>query len=211
MVEFISNLIGNEYIATIIMSIFPLIELKGGIVYAQSAGINPLLSLLLAYIGSTIIFIPIFFLLIPILNLLKKIKFIEKFATKIETYFSQKAETELSKQMKKSGEKRNAEFIKQVCILVFIAIPLPVTGVWTGTAIAVFLGLKFTKVIIPATIGNLIAGILILLLSLGCKLIGIPLDYVLNTLFILAVILLVFLIVKVMRVKTKDSDKTLNK
>ena len=41
--------------------------------------------------------------------------------------------------------------------------------------------------------------------------IGIPLDYVLNTLFILAVILLVFLIVKVMRVKTKDSDKTLNK
>lgn len=211
MVEFISNLISNEYVATIIMSLFPLIELKGGIVYAQGVGINPILSLLLAYIGSTIVFIPIFFLLRPILNLLKKIKFVNKIATKIEAYFEQKAESELSKQMKKRGEGRSAEIIKQISIFIFIAIPLPVTGVWTGTAIAVFLGLRFIKVIIPATIGNLIAGILILLLSLVCKEIGIPLDYVLNGLFILAVIMLVFLIVKVMRVKTKESDKTLNK
>ena len=71
------------------------------------------------------------------------------------------------------------------------------TGIWTGTAIAVFLGLSFKKVIIPAIAGNFIAGVLILLLSLLCQLIGIPLDYVLYGLFVLAIILLIVVIVKI--------------
>ena len=46
-------------------------------------------------------------------------------------------------------------------VFVFIAIPLPMTGVWTGTAIAVFLGLKFRQVILPVLGGNLVAGLII--------------------------------------------------
>lgn len=202
MTEFISNLIGNEYIATLIMSLVPLIELKGGIVFAQSAGIYWLWSFLLAYVGSTIVFIPIFLLLRPILNLLKKIKFINGLALKIEGYFDKKAKETLEEQMKKQSKPKSADFIKQISVFIFIAIPLPMTGIWTGTAIAVFLGLKFNKVVLPAVIGNFIAGVLILLLSLVCQLVGVPLDYVLYGLFALAIILLVVVIVKISSVKT---------
>ena len=74
MTEIISNLVGNSELATVITSIFPLIELKGGIVFARSAGLDFLLSFVLAYLGSTIVFFPIYFLLKPVLNLMQKIK-----------------------------------------------------------------------------------------------------------------------------------------
>ena len=40
MTEFISNLIGNDFLATLIMSFIPMIELKGSIVFARGAGIE---------------------------------------------------------------------------------------------------------------------------------------------------------------------------
>ena len=73
MVEIIKNLIGNDLWATIAMSLVPLIELKGGIVFARGVGFDFITALLLSFIGSTIVFIPIYFLLRPILNLLKRI------------------------------------------------------------------------------------------------------------------------------------------
>ncbi|MBQ7339850.1 MAG: small multi-drug export protein [Clostridia bacterium] len=206
MTEFISNLIGNEYWATIVMSLVPLIELKGGIVYAQSAGINEFLSLLLAWIGSTIVFIPIFWLLRPILNLLKKIKFIDKLALKLEGYFEKKSSEALEKEQSKHKKQRSVDFIKALSVFIFVAIPLPMTGVWTGTAIAVFLNLKFKKSILPITLGNLVAGLLILLLSVICKAININLDYVLYGLFILAVILFFVFLFKVILTKEKKTE-----
>ena len=65
MVNFIQNLIGNDVLATAIMSLVPLIELKGGIVFARGAGLDFFTSFLLAYVGSTLVFFPIYFLLKP--------------------------------------------------------------------------------------------------------------------------------------------------
>ncbi len=202
MTEFISNLIGNEYLATILMSLFPLIELKGGIVFAQSAGIPPILSFLLAYVGSTIVFIPIYFLLKPILSLLKKIKWFNGFALKVEGYFQKKADETLKEQQEKRKSVKSGDFLKILGVFIFVAIPLPMTGVWTGTAIAVFLGLKFKDSILPIVLGNFVAGILILILSLVCTAIGISLDLVLYILFALALVLLIVVIIKISRVKT---------
>ena len=63
MVEFIRGIVGNDLWSTLIMSFVPLIELKGGIVFARGVGFDFLLSLVLAYLGSTIVFFPIYFLL----------------------------------------------------------------------------------------------------------------------------------------------------
>ena len=118
MTEFIKNLIGNDSLATLIMSFVPLIELKGGIVFARGAGLDFLWSLILAYLGSTIVFIPIYFLLRPILNLLKKIKFVDKLAFKIENYFKIKAEDTLNKQSeKKSGKPLSQTLLKQLGVM----------------------------------------------------------------------------------------------
>ena len=62
MVDFIQNLIGNEYLATFIMSFVPLIELKGAIVFGHGAGLQFIAAFLVSFIGSSLVFIPIYFL-----------------------------------------------------------------------------------------------------------------------------------------------------
>ena len=61
MVEFLRNLVKNDALATILMSLMPLIELKGGIVFARGVGYSFFEALGLSYIGSTIAFVPVFF------------------------------------------------------------------------------------------------------------------------------------------------------
>ncbi len=202
--EFISSLFGNDIISTLFMSFVPLIELKGGIVFARGVNIGTFESFGLAYLGSTIAFIPVFFLLIPLLKWLKKIKLVNKFANKIESYFQGKAQETLTKEQGKKNRKAMSEtFIKQLGVFLFVAIPLPMTGVWTGTAIAVFLNLKFHQTILPVLIGNLVAGGIILGLAEFCIAVWNinSLDYILWGLLALAVILLVVTIVKISKKK----------
>jgi uncharacterized membrane protein len=181
-----------------------MIELKGGIVFARGVGFNFLEALGLAYLGSTIVFIPIFFLLVPILNLFKKIKLINKIATKAESYVQSKAREALEKQNQNNSKRVVSEkFIKQLAVFIFVAIPLPMTGVWMGTAIAVFVNLKFKDAVLPIVLGNLVAGLLISGLACLCLAFWTiaVLDYILYALFGMAVILLVIMIIKIARQK----------
>ncbi len=206
MVNFIQNLINNDVLATTIMSLIPLIELKGGIVFARGVGLDFITSFLLAYAGSTIVFFPIYFLLRPVLNLMKKIKWFNKFAQKVENYFTEKAEQAVEKQSKKGKKARSATFLKQIGVFIFVAIPLPMTGIWTGTAIAVFLNLDFKHAVLPAILGNFVAGTIIALLAQMCiSFFEIAvLDYILYALFALAILLLAVFIVKVITSKPKQ-------
>ncbi|MBQ6727336.1 MAG: small multi-drug export protein [Clostridia bacterium] len=210
MVEFIQNLIGNDKIATLIMSFIPLIELKGGIIFARGASLNFFESFGLSYFGSTVAFIPVFFLLVPILNLLKKIKWFNAFADKIELFFKDKADNALKK-AEKSGKKAHTEkFYKILGTFIFVAIPLPMTGVWTGTAVAVFLGLKFKDAVLPVVIGNFIAGAIISVLAeiiLAASGNLAILDYVLYGLFALAAVMLILVIVKISLKKKTAEEK----
>lgn len=210
MTEFIKNLIGNDLVSSIIVSLIPLIELKGGIVFARGVGFSFFKALGLCYLGSTLVFFPIFFLLKPILNLLKKNKAFNKFALKVEGFFESRAEKVNKNGDVKSGKgKRNSMFYKCVGVFLFVAIPLPMTGVWTGTAIAVFLGLKFKEAVLPVVVGNAVAGLLISVLAELCIAvwnIG-ALDYILWGLFVLAVIILVFTIIKLSKVKPESKNE----
>lgn len=208
MVEFIKNLIGNDVIATIVMSLVPLIELKGGIVFARGVGLDFFQALGLAYVGSTVVFFPIFFLLVPLLNLLKKVKFIGKVAQKAESYVESKARETLEKQQSKGKKGMSEMLIKQLGVFIFVAIPLPMTGVWMGTAIAVFFSLKFKDAILPVVVGNVIAGLIISFLAQLCLALWTiaVLDYILYALFAIAVVMLALMIVKVLKQKTKTQN-----
>ena len=202
MTEFISNLIGNDYLATLIMSILPLIELKGGIVFAWNL-LGFVKAFILAYIGSTIVFFFLFPLLKPIINLLKKWKPFSKLAFKVEGFFEIKAQKALEDNLNKK-DKMSEKALKVLTVFIFVAIPLPMTGVWTGTAIAVFLGLGFKDSILPVCAGNFIAGSIISLLSLVCTKIGVSLDLVLWCLLVLAIVLFVVTIIKILRTGKKE-------
>lgn len=202
--EFLLKLFGgNTYAATLFVSMFPLIELKGAIPIGTGLFGMPLWQTsLVAYLGSTIVSVAEFFLLIPVFNLLKRISFIKKLVLKVEGIFARKAE-EIAKKTEGSAEKE-AKKIMLWSLFVFVAVPFPVTGVWTGTAIAVFLGLKFHESVLPIAAGNLVAGGVITLLTflLGEK----YTNYLIYALFVIALIMLVVFIVKIVRSEPKAEN-----
>lgn len=208
MVEFIRNLIGNDVLSILIVSFLPLIELKGGIILAYRIGLGFIKSFSLAYLGSTLAFILVFFLLIPILNLLKKIKIFGNLADKLERYFQGRAAKALKNG--KDAEKFAAEkLLKQVSVFIFVAIPLPMTGVWMGTAIAVFLGLKFKESILPVALGNVISGLIISALAELCVAVWdiYALDYILYGLLVLAVAATILAVFQISRKKGDKKDE----
>ncbi len=198
LLEFLKNITNDSKLLTLIISVFPLVELKGAIPIGLGLGENLLTTATLAYIGSSLICIPIYFLLIPVFNLLKKIKFIKKLVEKIEMVLKNKA-IKVSKGTENANEKKD-RFLA-LALFIFVAIPFPVTGIWTGTAIAVFLQMKFSKCFLPLVLGNLVAGILITLLTLLFK---DNVNIIINALFVIAIIMLIIFIVKVVKSKPEE-------
>ena len=201
-IGFLQSITDQSWLIVFLSAMIPLIELKGAIPVGVSLGMNIWQSAGISYLGSTLVVIPIFFLLIPIFALLKKIPFIKVFISKLEAMLKGKAE----KMAKKSeGNAENvARRILMIGLFIFVSIPLPVTGVWTGTAIAVFLGMKFKDSILPLALGNLVAGALITLLIL---LVGERnANLVLNIVLVLAIIMLVVTIIKVALSKPEEAE-----
>ena len=193
--EFLIELVGSPYIAVILVSMFPLIELKGAIPVGmtEAFGLSILETAIMAYIGSTVIGILIFFLLKPIFKLLKKIRLFNLIIRKLEGLFIHKAEKIAAKTDGRDVEKE-AKRIMMIALLIFVAVPFPVTGVWTGTAIAVFLSLRFREAILPLALGNLIAGSIITILT---YLFAAYVDIIIYVLFALALIMLAYTIYKI--------------
>lgn len=198
LLNFFLKITDNAKIITLFLSMFPLIELKGAIPVGVGLGLNTVTSALLAYAGSSLIVIPLFFLLIPIFDLLKKIKFIKKLVEKIEGVFERNAEELAKKANGEAEDKRKKMLIWG--LFVFVAIPLPMTGVWTGTAIAVFLNMKFKDSFLPLVLGNLVAGTIITLLTLLFKQ---YVDTIIDVVFVLAIVLLIVTILKIVFSKPK--------
>ena len=209
LVLFLQEIIKNDKLLVLIISAFPLIELKGAIPIGTKAGIDLWQSALLGYFGSTLVTIPLFFLLIPVFNLLKKIRFLKTLILKIENVFYNKALKLAEDANKKRGgdaltDEQAQLLAKRVlrnALLAFVAVPFPVTGVWTGTAIAVLLNLDFKTAFPAILIGNLIAGTIITLLTFFFSA---YFDLIIYCLLAIAIIMLIVLIIKIALSKPKQ-------
>lgn len=162
-IKFLSSLIPNDYLLITVASAFPLIELKGGILLGISKGLIPLYVLILCYLGSSIIAPLILLLLRPILNLFKKIPVVNKFAHFAEFRLIHKAANIKNKNDLDINKSKNNILIP---LFIFVAIPLPMTGVWTGAAVACFLNIDYLKSLLIILIGNLTAGIIVFTIAL---------------------------------------------
>lgn len=130
----------------------PIIELRGAIPVGMSLGLSPIHSAILAFIGSMMPVPFILFTIRPIFNYLKTTRAFKKLINKL----TDKSLNTNSEKIKKYGAWG---------LILIVAIPLPGTGVWSGSLIAALMNMRF-KLAFPAIIiGNIIAGILILLLS----------------------------------------------
>jgi uncharacterized membrane protein len=142
-----------NWLIVVLMSAVPLLEMKGAIPFGIHEGINPLTVFFLSFVGSLL---PVPFILVffnKIFDFLGKYKFFSGFYNLIDR--------------KISKNKGRFEKFEEIALITFIAIPLPTTGVWTGTAIAAFLKLDFKKSVMCAVIGSFICGIIVTALSLA--------------------------------------------
>ncbi len=146
----------------------PIVELRGAVPVAIEMGFSWYEAFGYAFLGSIIVAPILLLILMPILNAMKKIKFFRGLANAVENLFQSKAES-VRKKANKADSKNTEDIIKMVGVFLFVAIPLPLTGVWTGTAVAVFLGLGFWKSLISVAVGNVSAGLIMTGLSLLFK------------------------------------------
>lgn len=118
-----------------IVSLLPILELRGGLIVASILGVPLYIAAPIAILGNMLPIPFIIFFIERVLVFLKKHGPIKKFATWIET----KGRT--------AGEKLQAKHPKSLYIglLLFVGIPLPGTGAWTGGLVAALLGLKPKK------------------------------------------------------------------
>lgn len=162
MIEFINNLpIFIKYIITFIISMIPIIELRGAIPIAEALNLNIFLYYPIAIIGNMFPVPFIYLFARKVLEWGKDKKIIGKFFT----WCLEKGEKGGEKLKKTAGN--SGLFL---ALLIFVGIPLPGTGAWTGTLAASFLKIDFKTSIFAVTLGVLLAGII---MSLGSKIVSI--------------------------------------
>lgn len=147
----------KKYLIVFFVSMIPIIELRGAIPYAVGFGLPLLPSYIIAIIGN----------MIPV-------PFIFLFARKVLVWGSTKKYigkffTWCLKKGEKGGEKLKQSAGKglYIALLIFVGIPLPGTGAWTGTLAASLLNMDFKKSTLAVMGGVILAGIIMGILSLG--------------------------------------------
>ena len=145
-----------HYIIVFLISMVPLIELRGAIPYAIGVGLNIPLSYVIAIVGNMLP-LPIIFLFArrvlvwgSKVNWPKGLKWVGKFFV----FCLEKGEKGGKALTSKAGRST------YIALLLFVGIPLPGTGGWTGTLAASILNLDFKKSILAAFCGVILAGII---------------------------------------------------
>lgn len=131
----------------------PIIELRGAIPVGISLGLSPIHATIISLIGS----------MIPVPFILFSIRPVFKYLKKTRT-FSNLIHKLTHRSISKSGK---IQKYGAWGLLVFVAIPLPGTGVWSGSLAAALLDMRFKWAFPAILIGNMIAAVLIMMLSKG--------------------------------------------
>jgi len=153
-----------HYLTAFFISMVPLIELRGGMVYAVGVGLPELPALALCVFGNM--------LPVPIIYFFARKVLIwgadKKYTGRFFRFCLEKGERAGQKLVAKAG--RGGLF---VALMLFVGIPLPGTGAWTGTLGASFLKMGIRTTALSVSLGVVIAGIIMTVLThLGLHIFG---------------------------------------
>ena len=153
-----------NYLIVFFISMVPLIELRGAIPIAIGMGIDPIPAILVCVIGNM--------LPVPIIYFFAR-KFLiwgteQRYIGKICNFFVVKGERAGQKLVAKAG--RRGLFF---ALMLFVGVPLPGTGAWTGTLGASFLNMGIKSTALSVSLGVVMAGVIMALVStLGLHIFG---------------------------------------
>ncbi len=137
-----------------IVSMIPILELRGGMIIASLYGFNLFKAFAICIIGNLIPIPFILWLITPIFTWMKRLKIFRPMVEKLEAKATGK----------KSEQIRKASFWG---LFLFVGVPLPGTGAWTGCLIAALLNLDKKQSWLAATLGVVMASILMAIISYG--------------------------------------------
>ena len=148
-VEFFNNVIPKE-LTIFIISMLPILELRGGMLAAALLNVDRLQAFFICLFGT----------LLPI-------PFILLFLKQILRWFSNTRFVKLVQRLEKRAEEKSKKVnkYKTLGLFIFVAIPLPGTGAWTGALVATFLDMPFKNSMLSIALGSLTANIIMSLVS----------------------------------------------
>ena len=154
LMEWLTGTMAGEFLLTVLVSMVPVIELRGGIPFGVAAGLPVWLAFVAAVIGNII---PAPFIIMFIKRIFawmrRKIPRLNHVVDKLETKAHLKGAT--------------VTRYKYLGLAIFVAIPLPGTGAWTGALVAAFLDMRLRKAMPAIMLGVVVAGFLISVLTYG--------------------------------------------
>jgi len=145
----------NEWLQLIFITLLPGVELRGSIPYGILVlGLDPALVFLLVVTLNVLLVIPTYFVVFYLFPHLRRIVLLDRLIARVQ---------------KKAG--RYVDKYGFLGLMIFVGIPLPGSGIYSGVIAAHFLGIKKRKAIPAMTIGVIIAGILMLIGTLYAEII----------------------------------------
>ena len=148
----------RKYLLIFLVSMVPLIELRGSMVIAMGFDLDYWVSLVVSVIGNMLPVPFIYFFARKVLLWGKDKPYIGRFFT----YCLEKGHRGGERLIARTG--RGGLF---VALMLFVGIPLPGTGAWTGTLAASFLDMGFKTTVVSVSLGVIIAGIIMGTASTG--------------------------------------------
>ncbi len=158
----IFSFIPSKELIVVLIAALPVAELRLSIPVAimnepYGFGLDPFTAFYLSVIGNMVPVIPLLLFLEPVSNYLRRWRIGDIFFTWL---------------FERTHRKHNAEFEKygSIGLAIFVGIPLPATGAWTGCAAAFIFGFKFKNAFLAILAGVIIAGVVVTMLTvMGIK------------------------------------------
>ncbi len=145
---------GKE-ILVFIISLLPILELRGGLLAAALIGLDPIKSYIISIVGNVL---PVPFILLLITKILAWMRESKvKLFNKVANWLDEKVEK----------HKGQIEKFGYLGVILFVGIPLPGTGAWTGSLIASVLNMDRKKTFLAVMLGIFMASIIMMLVSFG--------------------------------------------
>lgn len=154
LMQWLTETYAGEFCFTILVSMIPVIELRGGIPFGVAAGLPVWAAYLAAVIGNLI---PVPFIIVYIRRIFM---WMRRRLPKLNSLVDK-----LERKAHLKGQKVTR--YKYLGLAIFVAIPLPGTGAWTGALAASFLDMPLRKAIPSIVAGVVVAGAAISILTFG--------------------------------------------
>lgn len=154
MLEAVTHSEISSWLWVAFVAMLPVVELRGAIPLGMGLGLSPLAALAAALLGNLVV-VPILLWLVPgVVGWLERFPGFKRWWDRLEARVRLKSEETVQR-------------FGALGLMLFVAVPLPGSGAWTGALIAVVLGLKKRYAGPAIALGVLLAGVLVTLASTG--------------------------------------------